>query len=456
MPIFYEITAPNKQKSYLFGTLHSSDKEINTLPLEVMQAFNTASALYVEVDEHLLQTAQKEVLDDWFSQHGHEHHQWANIPNNVDKVVQQIQDCFPGSKNSHMLIRNYPPLLALAIISQGTGKILDKNLTNLANKRNTPVHFLEQSSKPLSLLIGTQFSYHEQRQLFNILTAIQSRNELELLIKNYLNDKIIFNQETFLNQSNENDRALLCRYLDKIIASRDADMADKLELPFLIGNTFVAVGAAHLSGIVDIFQKKGYSVKNIPITRRLYPVVDYYERNYFNMVYTGAALILAGACLTACLAISQLALMAGLLLIATALATYALVKIEILIYEYITEPQLTINPPATTPEIKLSSARVGIFAQTPHVFLPQPNERMQWCFDSISSHSPCLFLASQGEENIDRIIEHSHFYQLEEAIRERISDKKPMSQLEFDHMFTFKDPRDAFRSTPVPRQNGHG
>jgi uncharacterized protein YbaP (TraB family) len=35
MPIFYEVTAPNGAKSYLFGTAHLSDKKINTLPLEI-------------------------------------------------------------------------------------------------------------------------------------------------------------------------------------------------------------------------------------------------------------------------------------------------------------------------------------------------------------------------------------------------------------------------------------
>ena len=43
MAIFFEITAPNGQKSYLLGTIHEASREATMLSHEVKLAFEQAS-----------------------------------------------------------------------------------------------------------------------------------------------------------------------------------------------------------------------------------------------------------------------------------------------------------------------------------------------------------------------------------------------------------------------------
>lgn len=444
MPIFYEITAPNGQKSYLFGTIHLQDKEINMLSLEVKQAFETASALYIEAD-----TTSKDVsLNDWYHKHGHEHSRWAAIPGNVNEVIRQIASYFPWYFDLKSFVKGTPPLFVWGfscVANQNSAKILDNNLVSMAKKRDINVYYLEDISSQLNSLCCTELSYQEQRQLFDLFMKKKMAN-LNQIKNAYADDKLNeTSREEYLDKFEEQDRHLVGRYWDEVFTKRDKKMAAKLEVPFLIGNAFVAVGASHLPGIIEIYQKKGYTINNIQITQRIYPVVDYYERGYFSMIYTGVAFILAGACLTGGLVISHKILSTGLLLIAAALATYALVKAGLLIYEYLTEPKLQINKVVDT--TKPGSARVSIFNNQPKVMSSNISNRSQQdVLDTLTSHSPILFLDVHAEENIDRIINYAcPLYQLEETLMRRVMNKEPISQEEFESILKFSDPRDSYR-----------
>lgn len=444
MPIFYEITAPNGQKSYLFGTIHLQDKEINMLSLEVKQAFETASALYIEAD-----TTSKDVsLNDWYHKHGHEHSRWAAIPGNVNEVIRQIASHFPWYFGLKSFVKGTPPLLVWGfscVANQNSAKILDNNLVSMAKKRDINVYYLEDMSSHLNSLCCTELSYQEQRQLFDLFMKKKMAN-LNQIKNAYADDKLNeTSREEYLDKFEEQDRHLVGRYWDEVFTKRDKKMAAKLEVPLLIGNAFVAVGASHLPGIIEIYQKKGYTINNIQITQRIYPVVDYYERSYFSMIYTGIAFILAGACLTGGLVISHKILSTGLLLIAAALATYALVKVGLLTYEYLTEPKLQINKVVDT--TKPGSSRVSIFNNQPKVMLSNISNRSQQdLLDRLTSHSPILFLDVHAEENIDRIINYAcPLYQLEETLGWRVMNKEPISQEEFENILKFSDPRDSYR-----------
>lgn len=80
------------------------------------------------------------------------------------------------------------------------------------------------------------------------------------------------------------------RYFDGISVNRDLKMAEGMK-PYLDnGNAFVAVGAAHLKGIVDKLQAEGYTIEAVPLGKRHYPIEGTLEDGEkvvaFRKIYT--------------------------------------------------------------------------------------------------------------------------------------------------------------------------
>lgn len=452
MPIFYEVTAPNGAKSYLFGTAHLSDKKINTLSLEIKSAFETTTSLLVEMDvtsdmgQAMLQSAEK-----WNIKFGEAHRRWLASNENVEKVVRALATSCPTAKNLRQLVEYVPPLmLALSLQSLRSGTqnsldFLDANLIRMAKKREHTVVALEDVLTTFDRVIGVDdFSYEEQRRLLDIF--IRSGDTSEMLTKLYLE---AFGEhgpclEDYVNQADveEQERELLRRYYDVLITQRDKIMADNLAVPFLTGNAFVAVGCLHLNGIVEKYQAKGYTVQPVPITDRIYPVLDYYERNYSRMVNTGIIFVLAGVCATAGLVISPYMLSLGLLLVAAASASYVVVETSLLAYEYLTEPTLDIESLDRT---KLGVSKASMFNRTLQVDKSQ--EELELILEMLDRHSPALFLDVKAEDNIKSVRQYKGaMYRLAEALDSRMRERQSISQEEFDTVINHPgDPRELYR-----------
>ena len=346
MGIFYEIISKSGKKSYLFGTLHLPDKNVNILPYEVKRAFEESRSLYVEIDLADQDTSEimTSVICRWTDKFGFEHRYWTRGPGNIDAVGRDLAKYISLPNNWRTLIEELPPLLAYNMLTYPVvqhNTVLDANLIHMSKKRKREVTSLESMSSQVTLLAGNTFTYSEQRQLFDIGVSanLHGVKGLQELKHQYIAGQI-YSLDDFINEHVEKDRPLVRRYLEEIITKRDIIMAHQLEVPFSQGDAFVAIGALHLAGIAKIYQTKGYTVNSIPITQRIYPVLDYYERNYSDMRYTGMALILACLCALASVAISYQMLGIALFLVATVSTAYALFKASFLIYDYITEPML--------------------------------------------------------------------------------------------------------------------
>lgn len=444
MPLFYEITSKTGKKNYLFGTLHLSDKQINLLPLEVKSALDSASSLYVEVDytqmtPYLMQT----IIQNWENKFEREHYVWSNNAVDVNEVVREIVKYRPSATNIKDIIKARPPLLALSIlvkpINDNIATSMDSNLVRMAKKHNQPVFYLESAESQFKSILGSDLSYKTQREIFRLSLTSKATVDIKQL---YLADQII-DVEEIINQFEEIDRPLIRSYYEELITKRDKKMAANLEVPFLKGDAFVAVGALHLKGIVKIFQSKGYTIKSIPITERRYPVLDYYERNCSDMLYTGFALILAGS-LSGCLfAVTSEMLCLGLMIAATVSALYAIVNVSFLAYEYMTEP--TINITRSSQTNQQNPSRYTMFRSS--ILLGSGHNHLESIIEDLNKNSEALFLDIEADDNFKKISAHKSLYQLKEAFQTIHRYQGAISQEEFDAIIGFSgDPRELVRN----------
>lgn len=348
MPLFYEITAPNGKKNHLFGTLHVNDEEINKLPEDVMRAFQNATTLIVESDisDDNVHRAMNDRLMHWKKQYGSLHAIWGGRTEHVAAVVRQMAPYFPWYVPQCVIrdkVKKLPPMAVSGYMTdryRDKHAFLDKNLMRRVKKNNKPIHYLETIESQIDVAWRSAFTYPEQRECFDLMmkeySEIKQMARVKELKKRYLDDNI----GVFLNDYiKENEKhTLKHRFHQMLISDRDKNMVAKLEAHFLMGNAFVAVGARHLQGIAKAYQDKGYGVRAIPMGKRIYPVLDFYDRNENSLLQTGLLLMGAGVCMTAGLTIGLEILSLGLLILGTVLVLAMMIKACGLGYAFITEP----------------------------------------------------------------------------------------------------------------------
>ncbi len=357
MPIFYEITAKHGQKSFLFGTVHFNDKKVTTLPLEVKLALYNARSFLGEVENLRSNKENMKALKAWKTRYSKEHHRWLGDTKAVNTIAQQSQPYIPKNISSRMLFKlidKLPPIqfyfaiIAFNFPTEGAADILDFQLSSYATKCKKSVHYLETNQSQSNILMGIDFSYQEQRDLFDLLfndliLNSPTRADIKKLNEDLINDYLLQNidQDVSYKSFLKSNNPLAHRFFDKLIHQRDITMTQDMDPELQRGNAFVAVGAAHLKGIVRELQSKDYIVKPIILGERIYPVFDFRDRYYTRGELTGIVLIAGAAMLITSLLLPGMSL--GLLIAGAALSAAAMVSAIELIYRYSIEPELPCN-----------------------------------------------------------------------------------------------------------------
>lgn len=458
--IFYEIITPTNKKNYLLGTLHLSDDLVNTFSSEMAHAFGTASLLCVECDVTSSEEfTLGESLNKWRSKFFHEHLHWLNQPKQVKTIIDALTRCFPQNNDIENLltVKAYPPMFILHMLCQpvvrpveNSENILDYNLIYMARKNSKSLCELESASSGYLSLMGYDLSYIEQLQFIELWASYYDAQKFQKISDETRDSYIEGNHFIIASDCtpiNESEKALLAKYYQISITERDKQMAEKLELNLLRGNTFVAVGAAHLRGILDIYKNKNYDIKPIPITKRIYPVLGYYERNMYDMEKVGLASIFSVALGSMGLFVSLQFVKTILFALAAVLFVYALFKATLLLYRYGIEPiQYGLDPKLIQASVKNAQTNLSaysMFKQENRDHKLLKNHDLDEVLETIDSFAPILFLDLNAKNNIQNIINYNgQHYQLKEAIHKIKMQGKSLSQVDLDNLLQHAgDPR---------------
>ncbi|MBN9230902.1 MAG: TraB/GumN family protein [Legionella sp.] len=316
MSIFFKITAPNGEVSYLFGVLHKGDTEDVTLPLEVKKAFEQATTCVFEVDTVSLmndpiitseltlewQNAQTPYLSripqdyiysirrNYIKTLDKQMKESPGLSFLLDKITENLVKLPPIQFVQEMMARDAEPVDSAKLING-----LDILLMKYATLKNKKTVYLESHEEQLSAGYGYKLNILEQIVLYRFIESELAKgrkfSSLKELEHAYHQQDIQKLQDMFRVFPDTMDVPVpVRRYFDELSVSRDIIMAERMKPSLDNGNAFVAVGACHLKGITDKLKMEGYTIESVSLGKRHYPIEGSIEDGEkvaaFRKIYT--------------------------------------------------------------------------------------------------------------------------------------------------------------------------
>jgi len=262
--LLWRLDRPGIPPSYVFGTLHSADPRVTTLPPAVAQAFAACRTYAMEIqlteaDEvHFFEATQ---FDDG------QRLQSLLGAGDYAELRRLLGDAEPADET---LARTKPwaALLRVSALSSSEGLTLDRELFAAARRRHMGIVGLELLDEQIVALDSIPL----QTQLALLKHAIEHRTlleaQLEPTIQAWLDrdlDALVRLNAAAVAGDRELERhqALFTR---RIVDDRSALMAYRLFMPLRSGSVFVAVGALHLhgaNGMLAQLKQQGYRLRRV-------------------------------------------------------------------------------------------------------------------------------------------------------------------------------------------------
>lgn len=263
--LLWQVEKNGQPVGHLFGTIHMSDADILAVPPPVLDAFNAAKNLSVEVilDGTAVQTLamamalpQDQRLD-------------AIVPADVFKKA--VDASAPYGLEAAQLARLKPWAVALLIsvppdeqLRRAQGALaLDMWLQQQAMAQNKPVHALETVAEQVTAFEGlSQADQVAQLRSASIDLSEKQRYFAEMK-KAYLRRDLDAIYRLARQTTDPGDESLREALEERLFGVRNRKMAERMAARFDEGGAFVAIGALHLpgeSGVLHLLEQRGYTV----------------------------------------------------------------------------------------------------------------------------------------------------------------------------------------------------
>lgn len=253
--LFWQVTSPTGQVSYLFGTIHTDDNRVTDFSAPVLDALK-------KVDLFVMETQPNSNPANFMLKTG----------SLKDMLTEAELDKVRALADFHVMhmeqaLRMKPWLLAV-VFSQAkpqTPYAQDNLLMRGAEDFGKPVEGLETSQEHFGVI--DDFSVEDQLVMLRValkMTEAQKEKDFERLIAVYLTEDsdALLTLDADLTGAGL-PKVLWKRLRTKLLDERNALMAKRSIALAKQQSVFVAVGAAHLAGdngLIDAFKKAGYKL----------------------------------------------------------------------------------------------------------------------------------------------------------------------------------------------------
>ena len=272
MPFLWVIE--NKKPSYLFGTIHSSEDRVITLPDSVIEAINQSDVIYIEIDpEELTSPSSYDVFlqDD------------LTLEKLLPQDILMRLDKYMVSKGESILkYHRYKVWFINSIIERGLGKketekkpILDIYITNLGKDFGKDIKGIESLKEQHD--IYDNLKLNEQISLLNsTLTRLESVESEINEGEKFITDLYILGDESMINLflTGYSKTEVESKVLDRLLKDRNKKIAYRID-ELIKSNPnksfFIAVGVAHYpqeEGIIDLLRDSGYEINRVEFKNR--------------------------------------------------------------------------------------------------------------------------------------------------------------------------------------------
>jgi len=260
--LLWKVESQSGQPAYLFGTMHSEDKRVTTLPAPVQKAFDSSSSFTLEVKldvQVAFETLSRMMITDG-----------SNLNTIIgDQLFAKSAALMIGYGMPEPVLNGLKPWAVFVTLSTPkikTGLFLDKVLYDMAVSSGKKIYGLETVSEQLSifddmpvddqviLLKDTIENHARLPGIFEEMTSIYVQRDLDGLVA--FNEKHIKVGNTRVTEA----------LMERLLVDRNVRMVDRMTDQLKQGGAFIAVGALHLpgkKGILNLLQNKGYEISAV-------------------------------------------------------------------------------------------------------------------------------------------------------------------------------------------------
>lgn len=260
--LLWKIESKGVAPSYLFGTFHTSDPRITTLPCPVDEIFARTASYTMEVIANgagISSMAEAMYFSDG-----------KKLKDVIGDALYQetlramrTGDAAPRISIDHM--KPWAVMMALSGPRSGSGLFLDMALQLRAVFRDKPTYGLESMQEQIAVFNGMSL----EDQIVLLRDAVQStqrpEDALEEIAQAYLKRDLA--ALLALNEKYKpQDARVYNTMMDRLLVQRNINMATRMRTRLEEGNAFIAVGALHLpgdTGLLRLLHDAGYRVTRV-------------------------------------------------------------------------------------------------------------------------------------------------------------------------------------------------
>jgi uncharacterized protein YbaP (TraB family) len=258
--LLWKITLPDNGIGYLFGTLHSQDRNVTSLPPQARLALAQSRRLVLEV-------IPDKAANDAFTSaiYGDENFDLSKL---IDPELYSWLE-------THIVDYNIPeeslprlkPWAAFTLIGRPRpvqAITLETALMQEAERVNVPVSGLESMQELVQIL--DSITLNDQLTILNDTICNhskivrQTRDLVEMYLDRDLAAIVRFNQQP------HHDETVFKHFMDAVLYDRNQRLVGRIERYLHEGHAFIAIGASHLpdeKGLLKLLEDRGYLIERV-------------------------------------------------------------------------------------------------------------------------------------------------------------------------------------------------
>lgn len=256
--LLWKIERRGAPPSHLFGTIHLADPRVTKLAPPVSRAFDEAQHFVMELVPDaggIAELAQAMMFTDG-----------RTLRNAIGaSLYAETEAAFRRRGLPTLALDQYKPWAAAVILSlpnPSEGVPLDLQLQLKATQQKKTVEGLETAQEQIAVF--NDLSPDDQRALLQATLREQAglERQIEAMVQAYV-DRDLARLRALANEHAPDDRALHETVMQRLLASRNRRMVERMRPRLQQGNAFIAVGAAHLNGpdgLLKLLERGGYRV----------------------------------------------------------------------------------------------------------------------------------------------------------------------------------------------------
>jgi hypothetical protein len=260
--LLWKIERAGQAPSHIFGTIHSEDSRVLTLPKPVQTVFDAAKVYVMEavLDANAMQT----MLGAMMFSDGRTLQQ-VIPPATYQKAVADMAG-YGMPEQALKMMKPWALAVTFSLPKPKTGMVLDLFLMQQATEQGKQTAGLESVEEQIGVL--DKLSLQEQtimledtlkhlpqlEQIFADLHAAYLARDLARLVR--ISDEM----------QAKGNRELGKKVMHQLVDVRNRRMVERMEAYFKQGNVFFAIGALHLpgeAGVLKLLAQKGYRVSAV-------------------------------------------------------------------------------------------------------------------------------------------------------------------------------------------------